>query len=230
MPLLKKALKKPHHLPHYVYWKTKRVIIQSYFKLKLGTKTFKFRGSVYKYYCNIYNITWKNERAVEIPIVWELVKNCHGKILEVGNVLSHYHSINHDVVDKYEKIGAVINQDIVDFSPSEHYDLIVSISTIEHVGWDESPKDDKKISVAIDNLKKLLNPGGIIVISAPIGYNFYLDSLLKKEKTSFTSRFYLKRFSKDNQWVETDWSGVENSKYNNPYPFANGILIGIVET
>jgi cyclopropane fatty-acyl-phospholipid synthase-like methyltransferase len=198
--------------------------------MKLGTKAFKFRGHVYKYFCNKYNTTWKNERVVEVPIVWEIVKNCHGKILEMGNVLSHYYAVTHDVVDKYEKAEGVINQDVVDFRTSERYDLIVSISTIEHVGWDESPKDDKKILVAIDNLKKLLNPKGRIVVSMPIGHNPYLDNLLKEEKTGFTSRFYLKRISKDNRWIETDWKGVENSKYNNPYPFANGIVIGNIET
>ena len=29
---------------------------------------------------------------------------------------------------------------------------IVSISTMEHVGWDETPRDSKKILVALENL------------------------------------------------------------------------------
>jgi hypothetical protein len=58
-------------------------------------------------------------------------------ILEIGNVLSHYFPVNHDIVDKYEKADGVINQDVVHFYSPKKYDLIVSVSTLEHVGWDE---------------------------------------------------------------------------------------------
>ena len=52
---------------------------------------FEFLGNLYKYSTHEYNETWKNERTVEVPIIWEYVKEYKGKnILEVGNVLSHY--------------------------------------------------------------------------------------------------------------------------------------------
>jgi SAM-dependent methyltransferase len=193
-------------------------------------REFKFQNRNYKYFCHSYNETWQNERAVEIPIIWNIVKWQKDNILEIGNVLSHYFTLPHDILDKYEKANGLVNEDVVDFRTPKRYDLIVSISTLEHVGWDESPKDDKKFLVAIDNLKRLLNPKGKIVVSVPIGYNPYLDNFLKENKTGFTSRFYLKRISKNNLWIETDWKGVENSKFNSPYPFANGIVIGIIET
>ena len=44
----------------------------------------------------------------------------------------------HDVLDKYEKGNNVINDDVVSFSTEVKYDLIVSVSTLEHVGWDEN--------------------------------------------------------------------------------------------
>lgn len=66
-------------------------------------------------------------------------------MLEVGNVLSHYFPIHHDIVDKYEVCPGVINQDIADFLPQEKYDLILSISTVEHVGWDEQPQEPTKL-------------------------------------------------------------------------------------
>ena len=71
------------------------------------------------------------------------------KILEVGNILSHYFSVNHDIVDKYEKDVDVINQDIIDYHPNKKYDLIVSISSLEHVGEDETPREPKKILYAL---------------------------------------------------------------------------------
>jgi len=51
-------------------------------------------------------------------------------------VLSHYFAVKHDIVDKYEIAPSVVNEDLVNFKPGKKYDLIVSISTLEHVGWD----------------------------------------------------------------------------------------------
>ncbi len=222
--VLRKALQKPHHIPHYIYWKTKRALIQTYFKLKLGTKTFKFQGRTYKYYCNIYNITWKNERAIEIPIVWEIMKNCRGKVLEVGNVLSHYHHVTHDIVDKYEKGKGVINHDVVDFSPHKRYDLIVSISTMEHVGWDETPKEPGKVLKSIENLKlNCLAQGGMIIITAPLGHNPELDELLKQGDLG--KQYFMERLTKDNLWKQNNLENIQNTKYDYPFPNANAIVI-----
>jgi len=57
---------------------------------------------------------------------------------------------------------------------------IVSISTIEHMGWDETPRDPKKIPLALENLIECLAPGGEVVVTLPMGYNIYLDKLLKE--------------------------------------------------
>jgi cyclopropane fatty-acyl-phospholipid synthase-like methyltransferase len=84
----------------------------------------------------------------------------------VDDVLSHYYHITHDVVDKYEKGKNIINQDIVDFTPNERYDLIVSISTMEHVGWDETPCEPRKILRTLVNLKTLrLTVDGRVIIA-----------------------------------------------------------------
>jgi hypothetical protein len=133
----------------------------------------------------MYNYTWRNERAVEIPILWEIVKNTKGNILEVGNVLSHYFPVKHDVIDKYEKAPNVINLDVVDLDSSKKYNLIVSISTLEHVGWDEKPREPKKIVYALRKLKECLNPGGKIVLTLPLGYNKEVDKLLEEKKNTF---------------------------------------------
>ena len=69
---------------------------------------------------------------------------------------------------------------------------IMSISTMEHVGWDESPRDPNKIPLALENLRlKCLAPGGEIVVTVPIGYNAYLDKLLKElEKKGIETRTF----------------------------------------
>jgi len=207
----------------------------NYYRLFKSWKTFTLQQKTYKYFYHKYNTTWRNERAAEIPIIWNIVKTCQGNILEVGNVLSHYFTVNHDIVDKYEKAEGVITEDVTEIRLSKKYDLIISISTLEHVGWDENPSNHKilqepeKTLHAIDNLKRLLNPKGKIVVTLPLGFNPYLDTFLKSGKIKFDKRFCLKRISKDNRWIETDWKNVENSKFNSPFPFANGLVIGIIE-
>ena len=113
-----------------------------YYRLFDKSKIFKFQGQFYTYFDHPYNTTLDNERSIEIPIISKfLSENKDDNILEIGNVLSHYFNFEHDVVDKYEKSEGVTNEDVVDFKSSKNYSLIISISTLEHVGWDEDPKD-----------------------------------------------------------------------------------------
>ena len=148
-----------------------------------GSNTFFFQKNKLKYFYHKANATWTNERAIEIPIMCEHIKkHPNSRMLEIGNVLSHYFRMSHDVVDKYEKAPGVINQDVVEYTPDYCYDLIISISTLEHVGWDETPRDPEKIFLAIENLKKILAPGGKLVITLPIGENPALDSYLEKKE------------------------------------------------
>lgn len=198
------------------------------YKIFKSGKKFTFQGKSYPYFYHRYGYTWLAERAIEIPIVWGLVSQySHQKILEVGNVLSHYFDVNHDIVDKYEKGHGVINQDIVNFRPDKKYDLIVSISTLEHVGWDETPSKSKKVLKAMKNLKRLLTPKGKIVVTLPLGYNTNVDRLLKTNRLGFTKKYYLKRISQDNTWQEVSWEDVKNVKYSNPFSCANGLVIGV---
>ena len=200
------------------------------YRLLRGHNTFILDGSVYYYFIHWYNMTWRNERAVEIPIAWKMVNNNNqAKILEIGNVLSHYYPVNHDVVDKYEKGPGVINEDVVDFRPGNKYDLIISISTLEHVGWDELPKDSEKIVRAIDNLLKLLSPEGVMLITLPVGENLELDLLVREGAISFTEQYAMRRASWRNEWVEEDLEGIFNVRQAKPpYRHTNGLLVGII--
>jgi hypothetical protein len=209
------------HLLFFLYYK----------KLKTHSRyhTFVFRGKTYRYFYAFYHATYTNERAVEVPIVMDVVnRNMDKSILEVGNVLSHYFDFDHTIVDKYEAGKGVINQDIVDFRSDISYDLVVSISTLEHVGWDEIPQDDNKILRAIANMKKLLSDNGAMIITLPIGQNAALDSMIKDRVLTFDQQYYLSRISKSNEWKEASWNEVKYQQYNKPYSNANAIVIGII--
>jgi hypothetical protein len=101
-----------------------------------------------------------------------------------------------------------INTDIVDFRSSSNYRLVVAISTLEHVGWDQETRDPTKILRAIRNLIGLLTYDGEIVVTLPLGYNAVIDKLLDSKEIPFSEMYYLKRISRDNKWTQADWESV----------------------
>lgn len=192
-------------------------------------RTFIFNGKEYAYFNRVYRYTIRNERAIEIPIAQEMVKNCHGNILEVGNVLSHYFPVNYDVVDKYEKANRVINKDILDFKPTKKYDLIICISTLEHIGLDDPETNRAKTLRAIKKLRSMLSIGGKAFVTFPLGQNHRLDELFENGEIAFDKTHYMKKVSWDNRWMETDFEGVKDSKYGKNFTGANGLVIGIIK-
>jgi hypothetical protein len=192
-----------------------------------GNNSFYFNNVSYEYHYGLYNETWLNERCVEIPLaIGILTKFKDKRILEIGNVLSHYIDTKHDVVDKYEIKNGVINKDVIDYNPLYKYDLILSISTLEHVGFDEEHQDQEKINQAIEKLKSILNIGGILFITVALGYNPHLDFRIRKDILGL-EQYYLKRISKGNKWKQVSFDEVNSVKYGNPFKAANAIMIGI---
>lgn len=202
----------------------------NYYSLKLLSTNFTLKNKKYKYFIHAYNHTWRNERIVEIPIIWEIIKDKEStKILEVGNVLSHYFPISHDVLDKYEKGKSVINKDIVSYKTKKKYDYIISISTLEHVGWDEPEKDKMKIIQALRNLRTMLSRNGKIIFTIPLGYNPYMDDIIMHGKLNLNEQYFLKRISKDNLWKESKLNKNDSILYHNPFPNGNAIIVGIIK-
>lgn len=157
---------------------------------------FAYEGKQYNYYIHWYNHTWDNSRKIEIPIFLKLYyENINKDLLEVGNVLSHYIPTMHDVLDKYEKALGVINEDVIDYTPESKYDIVLSCSTLEHVGFDEDIKDPDGFVKAINNIMtNVLKPGGVLVFSVPVGYNSGLDKALRENRVRLDS---VTHFSQD---------------------------------
>jgi hypothetical protein len=195
----------------------------------LSTKhNFTLDGSTYKYFIHQFNQTYYNERCVEIPIIMDALKKYEKKaVLEVGNVLSHYFKCNHTIVDKFEQVEGIINEDIANYRSEDKYDLIISISTIEHIGWDDETKDEAKIPIVMSHLRSLLNTNGTILITAPLGYNPYLDKMIELKQLGLSKYLFLKRRSKRNEWIELKEHDINNAHYGYPYPNANFLFVGV---
>jgi SAM-dependent methyltransferase len=192
-------------------------------------ETFSALGREYAYFYHLYNVTWKNERAIEIAVAMDfLEQHPYDRMLEVGNVLSWYRHARHDILDKYEVTAGVINEDVVDFDPGHTYEVIVSISTLEHVGWDETPRDPKKVLLAVEHQKQLLAPGGGMLVTVPIAYNPTLDAVLADEMLGFSRHCFMKRLART-RWRQATWDEVKDARYDHPYRCANALMIGIYE-
>jgi hypothetical protein len=192
---------------------------------------FMFRGQRLQYLQLRKGDTWTGERGVEIPIIWAFLGEYpHERLLEIGNATHHYRDLHADVYEKYEIAEGVKNIDVVDIAPDSKYDMAISVSTLEHVGWDEEEKDPRKILAAIENIKdNCLKEGGVFVFTVPIGQNPYLDKLLRDNEIEMNQEFYLKRISLSNRWVQTTKADALTKEYSFPYECANAILVGVVK-
>ncbi len=132
------------------------------------------------------------------------------------------------MVDRYEASPYIRNEDVAEFEPGRRYRFIVSISTIEHVGWDEEPRDNSKPRRAMANLHRLLAPGGRMLVTLPLGYNPVIDRMLFCGDLGFEATHYLKRVDAANHWEEVARPEVEASQYGHPFPWANALAVGCV--
>ena len=140
--------------------------------------TFRFRGEQHTYLDDPYNTTRLNERAVEVPIAAAFLDRqpIRSVGLEVGNVLSHYRPGSHRVVDRHEQAPGVENLDVFDIVGA--YDWIVAVSTLEHVRWDETPREPDGAAQALSHLRSLLTPDGRLLLTHPFGWHPFFDAHL----------------------------------------------------
>ncbi|MHB1812565.1 MAG: hypothetical protein ACYCPR_09180 [Thermoplasmataceae archaeon] len=190
---------------------------------------FQIENIQYRYFVNKNNSVY-TERVVEIPYIIKFL-NSHidENLLEIGNVLSKYIKTSHTILDKYETGKNIINSDAVDYNPKKKYRNIVSISTFEHIGFDEPVREYGKVSKSLFNIIDLLEENGQLVITVPLGYNPEVDNLIRSHRINFSKSYFLKRFSRLNLWKETSLDDALHCKYGSKYPAANAIAILIYQ-
>ena len=169
--------------------------------MKNNAGMFSWNGLQLEYFDHAYNHTARNMRRVEIPIARWFVAQCQGLILEVGNVLAHYGHVPWPAVDIREP-GA-INADVMRWKPYFPVDLLVSISTIEHIGFGKFSKDTPTVkpSQVLARFKSFLAPHGMAVVTAPTAYNPALDDELRGG-TLGAGRMWFMRLVGQNEWEE----------------------------
>lgn len=197
-----------------------------------GDEAFLLEGMRRPYFIHPYNRTWKNERCVELALALEFITDCPDEeLLEIGNVISHYIDRRHTVLDKWERClyRPVTNADIVGFDSGRTFLRILSISTFEHIGWDDVPRDPERVIAAIANVRGLLKSGGQALITVPAGHHPLLPKVLQKEAAEGTRLCALHRVSADNRWEECTLTEALACSYDRPYRNGNGLVCMFLE-
>lgn len=189
---------------------------------------FDFLGKRYRYFIHQYNATWRNERGVEIAIALDFLATAGAqRVLELGNVLEYYANVNHDVVDKYEQTPDILNIDFINFAPMAPYDAFVSISTVEHIGWDEHPKRPEKVREALAKIASVVTNKDKVLVTFPLGYNSYLDGMVRRGELGFKNSGCLLRVNGRNDWREAPLEEALMLPYGSKFRAANAIFVGI---
>lgn len=191
---------------------------------------FELCGERHRYLFHRYKLSWLTERAVEVPVVQAIVDRHAGRrVLEVGNVLGHYRPQTHQVVDKYEQAPGVVNRDVLELDGLGPFDLVVAISTLEHVGVDESPRDWAKALRAVAALRELLAPGGSLVLTVPVGYNPAFDAALRDGVIATHTMAALRHQGGGTRWREVAPAEVWSAPYDFLLYRARGVVFAFIE-
>lgn len=208
-------------------YKPLRMIFAARILRRLPAKVFRYKDLTLNCFYHSYNMTWACERCVEVPIMLHHIASAQGQaVLEIGNVLSHYRAVSHQILDKFETGVGVINHDIIGFNPGQKYDLIVSISTFEHIGFDDDEYDERgeKILAAIESCRSLLSRGGRFFMSVPAGYNPALDRLIINHRLGEKEAIFIKRVARLD-WQTVGRDEAMQCRFGHPYPYANAVMI-----
>jgi SAM-dependent methyltransferase len=169
-----------------------------------------------------------SDRNLEYPWMLENMMIKQGKILDVGSTAS---DLLYDFLPKEVELNSLdlndkpIKNPGVKFTvgdirktiyPSDYFDIISCISTLEHIGVagrygsDDDPDGDIQ---AMEEMKRILAPDGIILLTVPYGIKDILpiNKLYNKERFSrlfrdFSDRkvVYKKYFKKYGLWLTVD--------------------------
>lgn len=168
-----------------------------------------------------------SDRFIEYPWMLESITISEGKLLDIGSTISdklyeilpktieiHTLNLNEKNVQNPNikfKRGDIRKTDC----PGDHFDCITCISTLEHIGVsgryhsDEDPQGDLK---AMQEIRRILKPGGILLVSVPYGAKDVLpiNRLYNKERIgklfeglAIQEQIFRKYDKSWNAWIKT---------------------------
>jgi len=192
-------------------------------------------------------ITYLDERIIEIPWTIYKLSKLKGKLLDAGSTLNHEYILKKLIKNFniyiltlfpenffFNNLGVnYIYEDLSSMSFKKNFfDVITCISTLEHVGFDNSlyrSKFSKNADVKIKNkylkvfknLIEVLKPNGHLLITVPFGKKGIYTNLQQFDEKNLNKMFKVVRFKKiyieyyifkDNEWKKVKMKDCKDIK------------------
>ena len=189
-----------------------------------------------------------DERVVEYP--WLIARGQRGHVLDAGSALNHEHILDRFVGEIESLTIVTLEPEAVAFTERKisyvygdlrdlpfreaWFDTVVSLSTLEHVGMDNTAygsralvadDPDAQLGLAVAELCRVLKPDGELLLSVPFGafenHRWFrqfgsreLDLLLELlEPAVLTVEIF--RYGADG-WTRSDRRAARNASYREP--------------
>ena len=185
------------------------------------------------YYFDKYVNSYNNERIVELRLSMDYYEEIYSEgknnILEIGNVLGFYGYCEHECIDKFAQSDDISRGGTVDNIDALDYDYtgrnVISISTIEHIGMKDynNPTANDGLD-AITALDKIRNESKTFFITFGPNHNKNLDEYVKGNLDDYDWHGWCRTGKNQWQYTEQDIK-VWDMKHDDPYEFANGIIL-----
>jgi hypothetical protein len=189
--------------------------------------SFRYRGQVYPYFVDSYQNTRINERAVEVSIALARYNKAI-RPLEVGAVLPHYipdwPEQYHEVIDLHEDYPAVIRANVLTYSAIGQHDLVMSISTLDHLN------NVDEVMAAVGCMKSWVTRGKLVFATVPamqppeVGGGEWLDELVLSGDLDMSIARMDKTDPDNHEWREVSMDDKPLA-YNGRSNFANTVYI-----
>ena len=190
-----------------------------------------------------------DERVVEYP--WLSAQRLGGRVLDAGSVLNHAHVLAR-LRPRMDDLHILTLEPEPEAFPQMHvsyvfadlrelpiaddtYDRVLSISTLEHVGMDNTyygseggkARDPRpEMLRALSELRRVLKPGGDLYVTVPVGepdrFEWVralspdeIDEIIDAFGGSFTSVAYYRHGARG--WANVDRSGVAGARYRDHF-------------
>lgn len=188
---------------------------------------FQYNNTLYPYFGAVYQNTRLNERTVEVSVALSYYNQAL-RPLEVGAVLPHYipgwPKRKHEVIDLNEQFPAVVNADVLTYEPIGQHDLVLCISTLDHLC------NADEVVTAVKRMKSWVNRGGLLYATIPanqpskVGGGQWLDDLVLSGALDMPMYRMDKTDPENHFWQQVDMS-TPPKLYGHPTTWANTVYL-----